>query len=152
MPYHSCVQSVHRCGPKHRWWWEAPTATQESLSEALAWGYLARNWIPPKHWHLSCSEQQKSITLLAFICLLVTPPFILKSVLTYFVSRLAPDGEWRKRVRASPHHSHRYRPPPPGVLASLCVIRALACLTGLFSSVARSCPALCDPMDCSMPG
>ena len=52
-------------------------------------------------------------------------------------------GKRRKRgTKESLRQSRHHRPLPPSVLASLCVIRALACLTGLFSSVADSCLTL----------
>ena len=39
---------------------------------------------------------------------------------------------WKKSITHKHTHTHEY--------------------TGIFSSVSRSCPTLCDPMDCSMPG
>ena len=35
---------------------------------------------------------------------------------------------------------------------SCCTDRCRACRLGEFSSVAQSCPTLCNPMDCSTPG
>ena len=41
------------------------------------------------------------------------------------------------------------------VLSSLCILGNFVedcCLFGFFCSVTKSCPTLCDPMDCSPPG
>ena len=35
---------------------------------------------------------------------------------------------------------------------SFCQKLVIICFSNWFSSVAQSCPTLCDPMDCSMPG
>ena len=46
-------------------------------------------------------------------------------------------------------------PSPLGLLASApfkCLSLCPECYSVQFSSLTRSCPTLCDPMDCSMPG
>ena len=40
----------------------------------------------------------------------------------------------------------------PGTLRLLCVLCVNLCTALQFSSVAQSCPTLCDPMNCSTPG
>ena len=51
---------------------------------------------------------------------------------------------------AAQHTQRRPRTAPVAYTVLLCY--HVACITNQLSSVAQSCPSLCDPMDCIMPG
>ena len=61
---------------------------------------------------------------------------------------LKPGGKWRRETEFS-----NMLCPPEGMSHSACVTQYChRSRTSQFSSIAQSCPTLCEPRDCSVPG
>ena len=65
---------------------------------------------------------------------------------------LVPKSKTYSKSDGNRSKGHRYQPEiaPMAKSETICIPKYIMIVQ--FSSVAQSCPTLCDPMDCSMPG